>query len=186
MGMFRSPILRWRNIAALRSISNLIIISPADDINPSRRSTRSANRAGSVYLRLTGVMNAIVYKDDYDFQIGKMGVKLREGCRCDYRDRFDGPNLQGGGIARERRHQYRRSTYTPSNRSMSRPSAKHRNHRLVVTVEEHSVMGGLGHFDAEHLAEKRIFRRCYIGGAGYPHVGDYQHMLEVFGSRPQR
>jgi transketolase len=58
--------------------------------------------------------------------------------------------------------------------------------KLLVTVEEHSVIGGLGGAVAECLAlKKERPPHLLIGIAeGYPHAGDYAYMLEKSGLTP--
>jgi transketolase len=79
MGMFGTTHYGIEDIAALRAIANLTIISPADCTETAKAVEAAAGFAGPVYLRLTGVMNApIVYKNDYDYEIGK-AITVRGG-----------------------------------------------------------------------------------------------------------
>jgi transketolase len=55
--------------------------------------------------------------------------------------------------------------------------------RLVVTVEEHSILGGLGGAVAEHKSQfSATPPQLIIGVRDYfPHAGDYQHLLSETG-----
>jgi transketolase len=190
MGMFGVTHFALEDIAALRSISNLTIISPADGMEIVKAVNAMANARGPIYLRLTGVMNApIVYKEDYEFIIGK-AVTLREGDAVAIigTGSMVAPSLKaaellaGQGIAAKVVDVH---TIKPLDTdAIDQLLAQ----RLVVTVEEHSVMGGLGTSVAEHLAHKRISPPLLRIGVeqGYPHVGDYPYMLEVCGLTAQK
>ena len=59
---------------------------------------------------------------------------------------------------------------------------------LVVTLEEHSICGGLGSAVAESLAESGTHvRLSRLGVRGsYPHAGDYRHLLDQCGLTGER
>lgn len=56
-------------------------------------------------------------------------------------------------------------------------------HRLIVTVEEHSIIGGLGSAVAEHLVRRgRHIPQLLIGVEDFfPHAGSYPYLLEQCG-----
>ncbi|MDU4354523.1 transketolase C-terminal domain-containing protein [Phytobacter diazotrophicus] len=60
---------------------------------------------------------------------------------------------------------------------------QHLDKKLLVTLEEHSVIGGLGSAIAEYLAgTENSPRQLRLGiPQGYPHSGDYAWMLEQSG-----
>lgn len=170
------------DMAALRSISNLTIISPADGVEVVKATNAIAVAQGPVYLRLTGVMNApIVYKEDCDFIIGK-AITLREGDAVAIvaTGSMVYPSLKAAEILASQGIEAQvidMHTIKPLDIAAVDQLL---NHRLVVTVEEHSVMGGLGASIAEHIAQKRSFPPllCIGVAQGYPQVGDYEFMLE--------
>jgi transketolase len=185
MGMFGVTHFALEDIAALRSISNLTIISPADGMEIVKATNTIAVTRGPVYLRLTGVMNApIVYKEDYDFTIGK-AITLREGDAVAIvaTGSMVHPSLKAAEILATQGIMAQVVNVHTIKPLDTAAVDQLLNHRLVVTVEEHSIMGGLGTSIAEHVAQKRGFPPLLrIGVAqGYPHVGHYQHMLEVSG-----
>jgi transketolase len=57
------------------------------------------------------------------------------------------------------------------------------NYKLIVTVEEHSVFGGLGSAVAEHLIKKKTHVPQLIIGVEdfFPHAGSYQYLIEKCG-----
>ena len=77
----KSGISHWctEDIAFMRAIPNMTVLSPADCTEVVKMTIAAAQTDGPIYLRLTGNLNTpVVYREDYDFQIGK-AVTLREG-----------------------------------------------------------------------------------------------------------
>ena len=69
------------DMAMLRTIPNLTIVSPADGIETVKCIVSAVQQKKQFYIRLTGGKTlAPVYTEDYSFQIGK-AVELREGNR---------------------------------------------------------------------------------------------------------
>ena len=67
------------DIAAMRSIPNMTIVSPADTTETVKAVIAAADWDGPMLIRLTGEMNQPqVYLEDYDFCIGK-AITLRSG-----------------------------------------------------------------------------------------------------------
>ena len=67
------------DVGAIRSIPGLTIISPADSLETVKALEAAIKFQGPTYIRLTGSSNnPIVYKKDYDFEIGK-SITLKDG-----------------------------------------------------------------------------------------------------------
>ncbi len=185
MGMFGVTHFAIEDIAVLRSISNLTIVNPADGMEIVKTVNAIAAAPGPVYLRLTGVMNApIVYKEDYDYTIGK-AVKIREGDTVALiaTGSMVHSCLKAADILAAEGIESRVlniHTIKPMD-TVALDAAM--GHRLIVTVEEHSIMGGLGTSVAEHLALNSSSPPLLRIGVtpGYPHAGDYQYMLGFYG-----
>ena len=65
------------DMAIVRAIPNIIILSPADATEAVKVAFAAAAYKGPVYIRLTGALNnPMVYKEDYKFTIGK-GIDLK-------------------------------------------------------------------------------------------------------------
>ncbi|MCW2474354.1 MULTISPECIES: transketolase family protein [unclassified Symbiopectobacterium] len=184
-GMFGATHHGIEDIAAIRSISNITILSPADCTETVKMTEAALNHNGPVYLRLTGNMRApTVYKDDYELTIGQ-AISLREG--ADISIVATGTMvhfalkaaelLAARGIDATVIDMH---TIKPLDTEMlDRQMGK----KLIVTVEEHSVIGGLGSAVAEHLAAKRQRPPQMILGIpqGYPDAGDYAYLLAQCG-----
>lgn len=174
------------DIALIRVIPNVTLISPADCTETAKAVLALTEHIGPVYLRLTGVEgNPIVYKGDYDFQIGK-GIVLREG--------KDAALIATGTMVYEsiraaRVLQKQGISCTVVDMHTIKPidtqllDQLFSNHKLIVTVEEHSKIGGLGSAVAEYKAGIPNSPRQIIIGLpdAFGKAGDYRYLLEQHG-----
>lgn len=153
----KSGISHWctEDIAFMRAIPNMTVLSPADCTEVVKMTTAAAEIQGPVYIRLTGNLNIpVIYKEDYDFQIGK-AVTLREGddvaiiaTGLMVKDSLDAAELlEEKGISCA---VYNMHTIKPLDTALLEQIYK--KYKLIVTVEEHSIIGGLGGAVAEHKA----------------------------------
>ncbi|WP_205951967.1 transketolase family protein [Pantoea stewartii] len=184
-GMFGATHHGIEDLAALRSVSNITILSPADCTATAKMTEAALHHSGPVYLRLTGNMRApIVYKDDFTLQIGR-GITLKTG--DDVALIATGTmvsvalavaeELQSEGISAAVIDMH---TIKPLDKELLETLL---GHTLLVTLEEHSEIGGLGSAVAEYLAPKKHKPAQLVIGIpqGYPHAGDYSWMLEQAG-----
>jgi transketolase len=173
------------DISALRAISNLTVISPADGLETVKVVEALSRFNQPVYLRLTGMSNIpIVYKNDYDYQIGK-AIDLKSGkdvcliaCGSMVAYALKAADLLvGEGISCAVLNMH---TIKPLDETSI---TAHSDNKLIVTVEEHSTIGGLGSAVAECLSEKANTPRLLRLGIspGYKKAGGYKYMLEQNG-----
>ena len=145
------------DIALMRVIPNMTVIQPADDVE-----TRAALRAayaieGPVYLRLARLASPVFYSaEDYKFEFGK-GITLRDGSdvtivatglpvtaameACDL--------LLKDGISARLINIH---TIKPIDEEILVKAARETG--KIVTVEEHSVIGGFGSAVCEAITER--------------------------------
>lgn len=173
------------DMAAIRSVPNIVIFSPADGMEVMKCVEAAAAHNGPVYIRLTGVMNQpVVHRENFDFEIGRP-VELKEGNDIAvfstgsmvYRALEAAKILEKEGIHVKVMDIH---TIKPFDRSIVTSLDLQ---KLLVTVEEHSVTGGLGTVVAEELCfEKRALPLLRLGiGEGYKKAGSYSYMLEQHG-----
>ena len=173
------------DIAIARSIPNMVVLSPADSTEMYRAVVAAANIKKPVYIRLTGGMNQpVVYKEDFDYQIGKANI-LKEG--NDITIIATGTMVYVADKVVEKLEKENISatlidmhTIKPLDEECIKA---HMKCRLLVTMEEHSVIGGLGGAVAELLAARECHPRLLkIGIADeYAHAGSYEYLLEKYG-----
>lgn len=173
------------DIALMRTIPGMTIINPADDVEARAAVKAAAEFVGPVYMRF-GRLAAPVFNnpDTYKFELGK-GIKLREGSDITIIATGlmvsaaieAGEILAGSGINAEVINIH---TIKPIDREIIVNSAKKT--RLVLTVEEHSVIGGLGSAVSDVLCEEYPTKVVKIGvNDVYGCSGPAVELLKKFG-----
>jgi len=158
------------DIVLMRSLPNMTIFSPADPLEAKKVTFAATKIDGPVYIRLSTGGTPIVYEKDYDFKAGK-AVVLRDG--------VDITLIFTGGIGFEvlkavqdlkRMNISARlvniHTIKPIDKEAILKSAWETG--AILTIEEHTVNGGLGSAVAEILMENGVspvkFRRLGLNG----------------------
>ena len=144
------------DFAIMRSIPGMVVICPSDDVEACAAVRAAAEYEGPVYLRL-GRLAVPVFNDpaNYKFEMGK-GVVMKEGTDVsifatglEVNEALGAAKLlEADGINAEVINIH---TIKPIDTELVAASAKKTG--KVVTVEEHSVIGGLGSAVCEALAE---------------------------------
>ena len=143
-------------MAIMRSIPNLTIVNPADCAEIVKVVHAAANFKGPMFIRLTGAVgNPPVYTEEYNFEIGK-SITLKEGSDITifsigsmvYESLEAAKILDKTGISAKvvNMHTLKPCDYDAIDLAIS--SAK-----AIITVEEHTIMGGLGSVIAEYKAK---------------------------------
>ena len=144
------------DFAIMRSIPGMVVICPSDDVEARAAVRAAAEYDGPVYLRL-GRLAVPVFNDpeNYKFEMGK-GVVMKEGTDVsifatglEVNEAIGAAKLlEADGINAEVINIH---TIKPIDKELVAASAKKTG--KVVTVEEHSVIGGLGSAVCESLSE---------------------------------
>ena len=154
------------DIALMRTIPGMTIINPSDDIEAKAAVKAAYEMEGPVYLRFGRLAVPVINdRDDYKFEIGK-GVVLKEGTDLTLiatglevaESLAAAEKLEADGISVEVINMH---TIKPLDVDLVVRSAAKTG--KVVTVEEHSIIGGLGSAVAEVLAEKQPAKLLRIG-----------------------
>jgi len=190
VGILGATHMSFEDIAILRSIPNMTIISPADCTETVKATIAAAKFDGPVYLRLTGTMgNPIVYKQDYDFEIGK-AIKLMDGIDVAIiaTGTMVDASLRAAKILAEDGIScsvINMHTIKPIDRDMIMSCI---DKKLLVTVEEHSIIGGLGSAVSEVLSVISQKPRQIIIGINdeFKHAADYKYLIEEYGLTPKQ
>ncbi len=170
------------DIAYFRSLPNMTVISVCDEIETKKAVEAAAAVNGPVYLRLSRAPAEVIFDDTYDFRIGK-GVILREGkdatligtgCmvqKC----------LEAAGLLEAMGYSVRVvdiHTIKPIDEEIICDSAAKTG--AIVTVEEHSIYGGLGSAVSEVLAKSVPTPMGMIGLTEFAESGDYDELLAKY------
>ncbi len=173
------------DIAIMRTIPGMTIICPADDVEARAAVKAAAEYAGPVYMRF-GRLAVPVINDEanYKFEIGK-GITLKEGkdvtiiaTGLEVNESLEAAKLlEADGISAEVINIH---TIKPLDKELVVASAKKTG--KVVTVEEHSVIGGLGGAVAEALSEEAPTKMLRIGMMDkFGQSGPAKALIEYYG-----
>lgn len=171
--------------SVMRVIPGMTVVNPADGVEIMKTVEALCDYPHPAYLRLTGGPGLpMVHEDDIDFQIGK-AIKLREGkdiaiVACGtmvYYAKNTAELLSEKGIEASVIDMH---TIKPIDKeAIDAELGK----QLLVTVEEASIVGGLGSAVAEYIAPKKQKPAQLMLGIKdtFPHAGTYQYLLESCG-----
>ena len=173
------------DIALMRTIPGMTIINPADDVEAKAAVEAAILHEGPVYMRF-GRLAAPVFNDadTYKFELGK-GIKLREGSDISIiatglmvSEALKAAEiLAAEGVSTEVINIH---TIKPIDKEIITATAAKT--RKVLTVEEHSVIGGLGSAVCDVLAETCPTKVVKIGvNDEFGHSGPAVKLLEEFG-----
>jgi len=164
------------DIGIMRTIPNMVIINPADDVEARAAVKAAVMHDGPVYLRFGRLGVPVIFDENYKFELGK-GVMLNDG--TDVTIIATGlmveaainaeKMLKAEGISARVINIH---TIKPIDRDIIIKAAKDTG--AVVTCEEHNIIGGLGSAVAEVLSEEcpvpmeRIGVKDAFGKSGVP------------------
>jgi transketolase len=174
------------DIGSLRSIPNVSIVVPSDPFELFKALNEAIEYKDSVYIRLTAGSNTkIINNKDYNFKIGK-AVEILPGkdiaiIGC---GNILGECLKAASILKEKKIQcsvVNMHTIKPIDSEKVKEIAK--KNKLIITVEEHNVLGGLGTAVAEVLADE--INNCKLVRVGindfYSSGGSYEYLKNIYG-----
>lgn len=173
------------DIALMRTIPGMTVIIPADDVEAKAAVEAAINYEGPVYMRF-GRLAVPVFNDPetYKFEIGK-GIKLRDGKDITivatglmvYEAIEAAKTLAEQGIEATVINIH---TIKPIDKDIIIEAAK--NTGLVLTVEEHSIIGGLGEAVCDVLSENYPTKVVKIGvNDEFGHSGPAVDLLKQYG-----
>jgi transketolase len=173
------------DIALMRTIPGMTIINPSDDVEARAAIEAAINFDGPVYLRF-GRLAAPIFNDSksYKFELGK-GIILKDGKDVTIvatglmvSEALEAANmLENDGINARVINIH---TIKPLDKDIICKAASETG--LIVTVEEHSVIGGLGSAVAEAVTECTPVPVVKIGvNDEYGHSGPAVDLLKEFG-----
>ena len=178
-----------QDLAIMRAMPDMVVLAPGDPIEAEAVIRWATEYEGPVFVRLARDTCPNVFDEQYRFVPGRT-ISLREGgdvllvstgpqsARCLQAAEL----LQGQGISTGVLH-------VPSIKPVNKEEIVHEAEkaRIVVTVEEHSIYGGLGGMVAEILSEaspRRVIRFGIEDHWGESAPNDY--LLDAFKMSPPR
>ena len=145
----------FEDIAIMRAIPNMTVIVPADAIEMKKAVKACVEYNGPIYLRCIRCETPVIFGEDYKFEWNK-GVTLRKGKDVTIvstgmmtsKALIATNILENEGISARLIHLH---TIKPIDKEILIKAAKETN--CIITVENHSIIGGLGSAVAEVLCE---------------------------------
>jgi len=172
------------DIALMRSIPNMVVLNPADAIEAKQAIFAAAEYYGPVYIRLGRAATPAVHDENYKFEIGKgevlaegkdvaiiaTGIMVAKALEAAEKLKSEGINATVVNIG----------TIKPLDKNLIIKVAKETG--KVVTVEEHSVIGGLGSAVCEVLSQELPTKTKLIGlNDTFGQSGTSNELLEHYG-----
>lgn len=171
------------DIALMRTIPNMVIINPADDIEARLAVKAAIDHDGPVYMRFGRLAVEDVNPEDYNFELGK-GVELADG--TDVTIIATGLMVQ---MALEAREMLKKDgisarvvnihTIKPIDKDIIIKAARETG--VIVTAEEHSIYGGLGSAVSEVVCENAPCTVKMIGTDKFGRSGKPAELFELYG-----
>lgn len=153
------------DIALMRTIPGMIVISPSDGMSTKMLIRQAAALNGPVYVRLGRAAVPGIYEEDSQVEIGK-GMCVKDG--SDYTVIATGIMVNEAMIAAEKLAEEGISlrvidmhTIKPIDKDIIIKAAKET--KGIVTAEEHSVFGGLGSAVAEVVVQSCMTKMAFVG-----------------------
>ena len=171
------------DIALMRTIPGMVIINPADDIEAQQAVKWAAKHQGPVYMRFARLAVDDVNPADYEFEFGK-GVLLKDGKDVTIiatglmveKALSAAEMLQNDGISARVINIH---TIKPIDKDIIIKASKETG--AIVTVEEHSIYGGLGSAVAEVVCENAPCPVKIIGTEKFGISGKPAELFELYG-----
>lgn len=172
------------DIALMRSIPNMVVLNPADDVEAKAIIHAAVEYNGPVYIRLGRAATPTIHNDNYKFEIGKgeillegkdvaivaTGIMVAKALEAAEKLKKDGISATVINIA----------TIKPLDKELIINAAK-KNGKVLV-AEEHSVIGGLGSAICEVLSQGFPVKTKLIGiNDMFGKSGTPNELLEYYG-----
>jgi Transketolase, C-terminal subunit len=175
----------FEDIAIMRAIPNIMVLAPADEVQLAWTIREVANRPGVHYIRGNRKGNMNIYAPGSTFEIGKgniirqgkdvllvsMGEMLGEAYHAAIMLAEEGINVEVIDMF----------TLKPFDCKLIRQEIHGK--KMVVTLENHNIIGGLGSAVAEVLAEEGAavpLKRIGVTDR-FGQVGTYEYLRQEFG-----
>ncbi len=171
------------DIALMRTIPDMVILNPADDLEAQLAVKAAYEYEGPVYMRFGRLAVNDINPADYKFEIGK-GVELKPGTdvtivatglmvekAIEASDMLAKENISARVINIH--------TIKPIDKDILIKASKETG--AIVTVEEHSIYGGLGSAVSEVVSENAPCKVKMIGTEKFGMSGAPSELLEIYG-----
>ena len=171
------------DLSLMRSIPNMTVLCPSDDVQTKWAIKEMAKFDGPVYIRLARVATPVIYDENQTFEIGKMvqigngtdatvfatGVEVAEALKAKEQLEKENINIRVVDV----------HTIKPIDKETIIKCAKET--KKIITIEDHSIIGGLGTTVCEILSEEYPTKVIRMGmKAQFGKSGKADQLLKYF------
>ena len=171
------------DLSLMRTLPNMTVICPSDDTQTRWIIEGVSKIEGPVYIRLARAATPVIYEKNQKFEIGKMiqlgegtdatvfatGVMVAESLKAQEELAKEGINIRVVDV----------HTIKPIDREMIVKCAKET--KKIITIEDHSIIGGLGSSVCEVLSEEYPTKVVRMGMKDqFGRSGKAEQLLEYF------
>lgn len=172
------------DISLMRSLPNMTVISPADDVQARWVIKEISKRKGPTYVRLARLATPVIYDENQKFEIGKAiqigegtdgtvfatGVMVSQAVKAQEELKQKGINIRVVDV----------HTIKPIDEEIIIKCAKET--KRLISIEDHSIIGGLGSAISEVLTERYPVKLERMGMKdNFGKSGKAEELLEYFG-----
>jgi transketolase len=175
------------DIAIMRALPNMTVLAPGDPVETAAATRACAEQPGPCYLRLGKAGEPTVHAGGIDFQVGR-AIVVRDGsdlCLISTGGMLPIAAQVADELAKSGARARLLSMHTVKPLDVETLVLVAREVPLIVTLEEHSVVGGLGGAVAEALADqsgvRAVLRRVAFPGTFTSEVGSQPYLRNFYG-----
>ena len=178
------------DISMMRTLPNMKVLSPADDIETKWAIEEAYKQKGPVYVRLSRLATPIIYDENQNFEFGKM---IQIGNGIDATIFASGDVLAEALKAKEILAKAKGidirvvdvHTIKPIDEEMIVKCAKET--KRLISIEDHNVIGGLGSAISEVLTSKYPAKLERIGiNDEFGRSGKAEELIKFYGLRAEK
>lgn len=172
------------DLGLMRALPNMTVLSVSDDIQTKWAIEEISKIQGPVYVRLGRLKSPVIYEENQKFEIGK-GIQIGDG--TDATVIATGLMVSEAILAKQELEKQGINirvidihTIKPIDREIIVKSAKET--KRIITIEDHSIIGGLGSTVCEVLSEEYPCKVTRMGMKDtFGKSGKAEKLLEYFG-----
>ena len=172
------------DLSIMRTLPNMTVICPSDDVQTKWIIKEIANINGPVYVRMSRLATPVIYNNEEKFEIGK-GVQIGDGCDasiiatgdvvCEALKAKEMLKAEGINVRVIDMH-----TIKPIDKELIIKCAKET--KKIITVEDHNIIGGLGSSVCEVLSEEMPTKVIRMGIKDkFGKSGKAEELIKYFG-----
>ena len=172
------------DLSLMRSIPNMKVITPADDVQTKWVINEISKINGPVYVRLARLATEVIYDENQKFEIGKAimhgdgtdgtvfatGVTVQEALKAQKELKEKGINIRVIDMF----------SIKPIDKEMIIKCAKET--KKLISIEDHNIIGGLGSAIAEVLADECPTKLTRLGIKDtFGRSGNAEELMKYYG-----